>query len=158
MEEPKMKLPIRENKVNWNTVISAAGFAIMIAVYAVSFGEFRAGVSETNRNLEDLEANVQQWRTSHMDYHRERATQLDSSTARMDERVNATERRLQDMATLTHRVTVLEQGAASLTKSVADLNSAMSVISGDIRVIRESLLRLERSSEQLRPSSMAATQ
>ena len=147
-----MKMPERENKVNWNTAISAAGFAIVIAVYLVSFGEFRAQVFESNRNLENLTNNVEEWRVAHLDYHRERATELNSANARVEQRITGLENRIQEVATLTHRVTVVEQGAASLTKSVAELTSAMSTISGDIRVIRESILRLERENAQGRAS------
>lgn len=139
-----MKMPERENKINWNTALSAAGFAVVIGVYLISFGEFRAQVFESNRNLENLTTNVEAWRVTHLDYHRERATELNSLNARTDQRIQSLENRMQDLATLTHRVTVVEQGAASLTKSVAELTSAMSTISGDIRVIRESILRLER--------------
>lgn len=147
-----MKMPERENKINWNTAISAAGFAIVIAVYLVSFGEFRAQVFESNRNLENLTNNVEEWRAAHLDYHRERAAELNTANTRVDQRITGLENRMQDLATLTHRVTVVEQGAASLTKSVAELTSAMSTISGDIRVIRESILRLERENVQGRAS------
>lgn len=141
-----MKMPERENKVNWNTAISAAGFAIMILIYAVSFGEFRASVSESAKSLSSLQANVEGWRDTHMEYHRERASELNATMTRIGQRIDALENRMQDLATLTHRVTVVEQGAASLTKSVAELTTAMAAISGDIRVIRESILRLERES------------
>lgn len=143
-----MKLPERENKVNWNTAISALGFAVVVAVYLVSFGEFRAQVFESNRSLESLTSNIEDWRVAHMEYHRERAGELSGANARVDQRITGLENRMQDLATLTHRVTVVEQGAASLTKSVAELTSAMSTISGDIRVIRESILRLERENMQ----------
>lgn len=143
-----MKMPARENKVNWNTAISAAGFAIVIGLYLVSFGEFRARVFESDRNLEDLTRNVEDWRTAHLDYHRERSADTGATFARGDQRITALEQRMQELATLAQRVAAVEQGAASLTKSVAELTSAMSTISGDIRVIRESILRLEREAGQ----------
>lgn len=143
-----MKLPERENKVNWNTAISALGFAVVVAVYLVSFGEFRAQVFESNRSVASLASDVEDWRVAHMDYHRERYGEWAGAKAEVEQRIGRLENRLQDLSTLTHRVTVVEQGAASLTKSVAELTSAMSTISGDIRVIRESILRLERENVQ----------
>ena len=149
MDEPTMHMPERENKVNWNTAISLGGFAIVVAVYLVSFGEFRAQVFESNRNIAALTQNVEEWRVAHMQYHRDRSADLNALNARTDQRLKTIEDRMQELSTLSYRVTVVEQGAASLTKSVAELTSAMSVISGDIRVIRESILRLERANGDL---------
>ena len=149
MDEPTMHMPERENKINWNTAISLGGFGLVVAVYLISFGEFRAQVFESNRNIAALTENVEEWRTAHMDYHRDRLADLNTTTARTDQRLKVVEERMQELSTLSYRVTVVEQGAASLTKSVAELTAAMSVISGDIRVIRESILRLERANGDL---------
>lgn len=139
-----MQMPAYENKINWNTYISLAGFIFLIGANLIGFGEFRARVGELDRKILTLEENVVTWRVSHMDYHRERATEIATTNNRFDSRISTIESRLQELNTLVFRVQTLEAGAASLTRSIGDLTAAISTLTGDIRVIREGIDKLEQ--------------
>lgn len=143
----QVQAPSRKNEVNWNTLIVPAGFLVTIGTMLVGFGEFRASTAETMRNLDALEEDVTAWRAGHMEYHRERSTDVQTNFARLDERVKAVEALAATVATQEHRIRTLEAGADAMIKNMSGLTASVNTMSGDIRVIREGVVRLERSRE-----------
>ncbi|MTH65081.1 hypothetical protein [Paracoccus shanxieyensis] len=140
-----MRRPAFKNELNVTTVIALAMFAITACGLAVGFGEFRGQVSETNRDLEALKTDVLGWREAHAQFHRERAQEIAASGARTDERLKQVEAQSRVIDNLTYRMTVQEQGSTNLAAAVAELRQTINDQSGDIKLIREIVTRMDGS-------------
>lgn len=134
MHIPKPR--IGQFEINLNTIMH------LITLTAVVLGGVTVWVN-SRRDIDDLKS----WRASHEILHKDRLAEVKGIEAAYGERFKATEtetRKLSSqMENTIYRVTVLEQSTASVTQAIKDLQSLVSQQSGDLRVMKEILQRIE---------------
>lgn len=128
-----MHIPPPRKEWNINTIISVAGFCLTLAGGVYAYGQLTSQVAYT----ED---------------------QLSAYKAAMDLRVAAIELSTRQIDALAYRITAAESTNATISKGLADLQAAVSQQSGDIRVVREILQRIERQAAPATFTPMASTQ
>lgn len=150
-----MKFPER-GKIEWNlnTIIMVIGFIIGILVYGITIGIFVSKTQEADTKFSREIARIdersnqrrseteQRWR-DHDQLHKDRAADNAAKAAKDEERFRNIENEVRKIDQLTYRLTVQEQGAANLTKSVEELKVTVNGQASDLRVIREILQRLD---------------
>lgn len=119
----QLSAPTVKYEVNLNTILLLVGFAGVTIGWGVIWGN-------TTSRISALETQVS-----------ERNTQQATATATQNVRIDAMDAELRKYDNLAYRVTVQEQGAASLAKSVEELKAAVNSQGADVRVIREILTR-----------------
>ena len=123
--EMTIKKPALRYELNLNTIVQLVGFALLLWAGGQGWGDLNTRV----KALEDQSAKEEQ-----------RVSNVESDVRKYDN--------------LLYRITVVEQANASVAKSLEDLKSSVSDLSGDTKVMREILQRLESkaSPAMLRPS------
>lgn len=116
-----MQIPPVKRELNINTVISVAGFGIMLASMAVGYGRFTEQMMQTTAELSAYKAATDL-----------RIAKLETDTRQLDN--------------LAFRMSAAETSNAAVTRALGDLQSAVANQSGDIKVIREILVRIEQQS------------
>lgn len=129
----------RAPKMEWNlnTIISLFTLASMVV----------GGVAiwiDKSRDIEEL----QDWRQSHEQLHKERLVEVKTIEARADERFKSLEsdvRRLSAKSeNLDYRLTSSEQAVGSLVQTTKEIQQAVSAQSGDLREIKVIVQRMEK--------------
>ena len=117
--------PALRYELNLNTIVQLVGFALLLWAGGQGWGDLNTRV----KALEDQSAKEEQ-----------RVSNVESDVRKYDN--------------LLYRITVVEQANASVAKSLEDLKSSVSDLSGDTKVMREILQRLESKATPalLRPS------
>ena len=128
--------PTFENKTNWNTWISLAGLVVTLTLGAVGYGAFTQSVS-------DLDRRFNAWTDDHERFHAQRQVDTTADRARMDERIKSIEMESRSLENIRYRLTVQEQGATNLARTVDELRQAIAQQNSDIRLIREIVTRLD---------------
>lgn len=118
---PKVKY-----EVNLNTIIVLVGFAST----SLAGGSVWGNITTRIANIE----------ASSVD----RATQQAASMSNLSTRIDSMDVELRKYDNLSYRITIQEQGSASLAKSVEELKAAVNSQGADVRVIREILTRQDR--------------
>lgn len=95
--------------------------------------------ANTTRDVEDL----QHWRIGHEQYHKERLAEVKGIEGRTEERFRAIEGEVRKIDGLSYRIAAAEQSTATTAAAIKDLQALVSAQSGDIKVIREILQRIE---------------
>ena len=134
-----MQKPAFEYKVNITTVVALVG--LVATLWNASARYTRLETLALN-----LTSEASSWRNDHMIYHRDRATEAAQIVARTDERLKSLEGQGRAIDNLTYRMTIQEQGTTSLTAAVAELRQTINDVTGDIRLIREIVTRMENAS------------
>lgn len=116
-----MHLPPVKRELNINTIISLVGFAIMLTSMAVGYGRFTEQMMQT-------------------------ASELSAYKSATDLRIAKLETDTRQLDNLAFRMSAAETSNAAVTRALGDLQSAVSDQSGDIKVIREILVRIEQQS------------
>jgi hypothetical protein len=129
----EMHIPPPRKEWNINTIISVAGFFLTLAGGVYAYGQLTSQVAYTEEQLAAYKT----------------ATDL---------RVAAIELSTRQIDALAFRLTAAESTNATISKGLADLQAAVSQQSGDIRVVREILQRIERQAAPATFSPMASTQ
>lgn len=114
-----MHIPPVKREWNINTLISVAGFVIMLGTMAVGYGRF-------TERMDGNQADFVEYKTA------------------TDVRIASIEAATRQIDALTFRLTAAESTNAAISRGLADLQAAVSQQSGDIRVVREILQRIER--------------
>lgn len=127
-----MQLPPVKKEININTLISVGGFVIVIAGLVWNASTLAGDVDR-----------MQSWITQHEQLHKERQAQVTADIARIDQRFVALENSVRKIDNLEYRVTVQEQGAQTLGRSVEELKTSLASQGADLRVIREIVTRLD---------------
>ncbi|MGV8865203.1 MAG: hypothetical protein ACOH2T_29205 [Pseudomonas sp.] len=128
-----MNLPPIDKKMNINTIIMVAGFAL---TFMMTIG----GMVWTSSQLAgQISSNTKMI----MDY---RAT--------TDSRIAAIEADTRQIDNLAYRINAAEGANIAVSKSLEDLKAAVSEQSGDLKLVREILQRLDRQSS---PTSFSPT-
>ena len=133
-----MQFPKRDRDFKWNlnTIIQLVTLAVML------IGGVTVWVN-TQRDVNDLIS----WRNGHESYHKERLRELKVGDARTEERFRGIEADVRKLTSqsenMTYRLTVVEQSSANVAQSIKELQAQMSQSSGDIKVIKEILQRIE---------------
>jgi uncharacterized coiled-coil protein SlyX len=91
----------------------------------------------------DVNASIRSWITNHEEIHKAAAAAIAGNEQRTDQRLITLEGQTRKMEQLEYRVTVQEQGSASLARSVEELKNTVNGQSADIRVMLEILKRLD---------------
>lgn len=128
-----MHIPPIERKWNINTLISVAGFMILLA----------GMLWTTAQRDRDLTTAVQE---------------LAEFKVATDGRLSALEGVSRQIDNLTFRLGAAESTNASISKSLSDLQAAVSQQSGDIRVVREILQRIDRQAGPASYSPLASVE
>ena len=137
-ENRPMQFPKRDRDFKWNlnTIIQLVTLAVML------IGGVTVWVN-TQRDVNDLIS----WRNGHESYHKERLRELKVGDARTEERFRGIEADVRKLTSqsenMTYRLTVVEQSSANVAQSIKELQAQMSQSSGDIKVIKEILQRIE---------------
>lgn len=116
-----MNIPPIKKDWNINTVISGVGFVITLATMAIGYGQFTERMEQGQREFA--------------------AYKLATDT-----RIVALEGLSRQMDSLGFRMSAAETTNSAITRSLDDLQAAVATQSGDIRVMREILQRIERQS------------
>lgn len=128
-----MQIPTVKRELNINTVISVVGFGIMLASMAVGYGRFTEQMMQTTAELSAYKAATDL-----------RIAKLETDTRQLDN--------------LAFRMSAAETSNAAVTRALGDLQSAVANQSGDIKVIREILVRIEQQSTPASFTPLAAIQ
>ena len=128
--------PTFENKTNWNTWISLGGLIVTLSLGLIGYGKFTQSVS-------DLDRRFNAWTDDHEQFHAQRQVDTTADRARMDERIKSIEAEARSLENIRYRLTVQEQGATNLARTVDELRQAIAQQNSDIRLIREIVTRLD---------------
>ncbi|UXS23091.1 hypothetical protein [Agrobacterium tumefaciens] len=134
---PKVKY-----ELNMTTAVVTIGLCATFAGWGVVWG------SLTTR-IENGETRVNGWITSHEQLHKDRLVAVTATETRTDQRIQVIEAEQRKIDNLSYRLTVQEQGAATLSKNVEELKAAVQGQSADLRVIREILTRMDPRNDRL---------
>ncbi|WP_342242627.1 hypothetical protein [Ensifer sp. OTU672] len=129
-----MELPKRAQKLEWNlnTIIQ------LVTLIGVCAGGVTIWVNK-GRDIEEL----QNWKAGHELLHKERLVEVKAIEARNEERFRSLESEVRKIDNLSYRLTVTEQSSTSTAAAIKDLQSLVSQQSGDLKVIKEILQRVE---------------
>lgn len=129
-----MELPKRAQKLEWNlnTIIQ------LVTLIGMCAGGVAIWVNK-GRDIEEL----QNWKAGHELLHKERLVEVKAIEARNDERFRSLESEVRKIENLSYRLTVTEQSSTSTAAAIKDLQSLVSQQSGDLKVIKEILQRVE---------------
>ncbi|WLR98737.1 hypothetical protein [Shinella sumterensis] len=141
MEDKTMGIS-RAPKLEWNlnTLLQLVSLATLLATGIYVW-------ANTTRDVEEL----QRWRMGHEQYHKERLAEVKSVEGRTEERFRSIESEVRKIDNLTYRIAAAEQTTATTSAAIKDLQSLVSAQSGDIKVIREILQRLEAGQRRSPP-------
>lgn len=120
-------LPIRENKINWNTLISLGGFILVIGGMVWAGGAFTARSSALEAKV--IENAIEQ---------REKLKTIEIRTAALE----SENRKLDN---LQYRLSVVEQNNADTFRNLSELVKSQNDLSSDMKVVREILSRLDQN-------------
>ncbi|RVL05157.1 hypothetical protein CN151_10550 [Sinorhizobium meliloti] len=134
VEDETMELPKRAARLEWNlnTIIQ------VITLVVMGIGGVTIWV-EKSRDIEEL----QSWRTALEQSQKDRLAEFRERDGRAEERFRGLENEVRKIDNLTYRVTITEQSTATITTAIKDLQSVINQQSGDLKVVREILQRLE---------------
>ncbi len=129
-----MELPKRAQKLEWNlnTIIQ------LVTLIGMCAGGVAIWVNK-GRDIEEL----QNWKAGHELLHKERLVEVKAIEARNEERFRSLESEVRKIDNLSYRLTVTEQSSTSTAAAIKDLQSLVSQQSGDLKVIKEILQRVE---------------
>lgn len=129
-----MELPKRAQKLEWNlnTIIQ------LVTLIGMCAGGVAIWVNK-GRDIEEL----QNWKAGHELLHKERLVEVKAIEARNEERFRSLESEVRKIDNLSYRLTVTEQSSTSTAAAIKDLQTLVSQQSGDLKVIKEILQRVE---------------
>lgn len=129
-----MELPKRAQKLEWNlnTIIQ------LVTLIGMCAGGVAIWVNK-GRDIEEL----QNWKAGHELLHKERLVEVKGIEARNEERFRSLESEVRKIDNLSYRLTVTEQSSTSTAAAIKDLQTLVSQQSGDLKVIKEILQRVE---------------
>lgn len=136
IEDEAMELPKRAARLEWNLNTIIQGVTLLV----MGIGGVTIWV-EKSRDIEEL----QSWRMSVEQSQKDRLAELRERDGRADERFRVLEGEVRKIDNLTYRVTITEQSTATITTAIKDLQSLLNQQSGDLKVVREILQRIEAS-------------
>lgn len=133
-EHGHMELPKRAQKLEWNlnTIIQ------LVTLVGMCAGGVAIWVNK-GRDIEEL----QNWKAGHELLHKERLVEVKAIEARNEERFRSLESEVRKIDNLSYRLTVTEQSSTSTAGAIKDLQTLVSQQSGDLKVIKEILQRVE---------------
>ncbi|RVN60332.1 hypothetical protein CN100_01220 [Sinorhizobium meliloti] len=135
-EDEAMELPKRAARLEWNLNTIIQGVTLLV----MGIGGVTIWV-EKSRDIEEL----QSWRKSVEQSQKDRLAEFRERDGRTEERFRGLENEVRKIDNLTYRVTVTEQSTATITTAIKDLQSLLNAQSGDLKVVREILQRIEAS-------------
>ena len=130
-------------KWEWNitTVISLLLLVVGVIGYFKQQAAFETQVMSLHTQqqlaIDRLADEARNWRANHDQLHRDRLQAVSAESGRTDARLDDMEIEARKLENTIYRLGILEQGAASLTKSLAELTQKTNDIATDVRVIRE---------------------
>lgn len=139
------RVPRPAFKWEWNitTVIALIGLIAGVTGYFSQQARFETAVQAMHNQqqlaIDRLADEARNWRSNHEQLHRDRLQAVSAESGRTDARLLAMEAESRKLENALYRLNVLEQGAASLTKSLAELTQKTNDIATDVRVIREGI-------------------
>lgn len=132
-----------KGRIEWNlnTLIQ------LVSLVGMLFGGAAIWINN-DRDITDL----QDWRKEHEQSIKDRLAERKANDARFDQRLVGLETDLRKQSSiadnLTYRVTTVETQASTMSQTVNEIQKSLSQQSGDLRVIKEILQRLEASSQK----------
>ncbi|MDX3929083.1 MAG: hypothetical protein QHC90_25195 [Shinella sp.] len=146
MNEDKSMGISRAKTLEWNlnTIIQ------LVTLVGVCVGGVVIWVDKS-RDIEDLQA----WRAGHETYHKDRLAEVKANESGVNQRLSGIEadvRKVTNMSEqLAYRVTVAEQSTTTTASAIKELQATLSQQSGDLKVVREILQRIEAAQRTGRP-------
>lgn len=140
-EDKAMGISRGKFEFNLNTVIQIVTLVGMV-------GGGIAIWTNQSRDVEELQA----WVRGHESYHKDRLAEVKANEAGVNQRLNGIEadvRKATNMnEQLSYRVTVAEQSTTTTASAIKELQSTLSQQSGDLKVVREILQRIEAAQKK----------
>jgi len=140
-----MRLPPK-GKFEWNlnTLLQ------LVTLATVIIGGVTIWVNKS-RDIEDL----QDWRVSHEQVHKDRLIEVKANDARNDEWKKGVESDIRKLNgsvdNLSYRVTANEQATASALETNKEFQTTLNQLGGDMKVVREILQRIEAAQRRATP-------
>lgn len=130
-----MQFPQRSQKFEWNlnTIIN------IVTLATVAGGGVALWVNRS-RDVDEL----QKWQTEQVQSNKDTS----GATKAIEERVGKVESQVESLG---YRVTLGEQSNASTTSSIKEVQSTLNLQSGDLRVVKEILQRIEATQKGRTP-------
>lgn len=129
----EMHIPPIKKDWNINTVISGVGFVITLATMAIGYGQFTERMEQGQREFAAYKLTT-------------------------DTRIIALEGLGRQMDSLGFRMSAAETTNSAIARGLDELQSAVATQSGDLRVVREILQRIERQSSPAVFAPMASVE
>lgn len=135
MSETPMNIskPVFKNEVNIGTIAALFGMTVIFAGWIWTASETKTEILS--------------WQNNHDAMHQAQIANFSGFENRTDQRLVSLERATGKLEHLEYRLTVQEQGSASLAKSVEELKATVNGQSADIRVMLEILKRLDNTAK-----------
>jgi len=129
--------------INSGLILAAAlGFIWKAGAYTE---QVEQDINKNAANIERVEREQGTKWTSHEAMHKDRLAEVKANEARTDERFKTIEGEVRKIERIDYRLTVTEQTSNSTASAIKELQSTLSETSGDLKVVREILQRLEAS-------------
>ncbi len=128
-----------------NTVLIVAALIGLIWKGGAYTQQVEADITKNAAGIERVEREQGARWTAHDALHKDRLADVKANEARTDERFKAIEGEVRKIERLDYRLTVTEQTSNTTANAIKELQSTLSETSGDLKVVREILQRLEAS-------------
>jgi len=125
-----------KNEWNWTTVAAVLGVAMILWNASADYSRLEAMVLQNENKNAD-------WRAAHAVHHQDQMATTLSVRATVNERLNAVEEKTDVLDNLSYRMAMQEQASKTLGEATGDLKQSLSNVTGDIKIIREILTRME---------------
>lgn len=126
-----------------NTVLILAALIGLIWKGGAYTQQVEADITKNAAGIERVEREQGARWTAHDALHKDRLADVKANEARTDERFKAIEGEVRKIERLDYRLTVTEQTSNTTANAIKELQSTLSETSGDLKVVREILQRLE---------------
>lgn len=126
-----------------NTVLILAALIGLIWKGGAYTQQVEADITKNAAGIDRVEREQGARWTAHDALHKDRLAEVKANEARTDERFKAIEGEVRKIERLDYRLTVTEQTSNTTANAIKELQSTLSETSGDLKVVREILQRLE---------------
>jgi hypothetical protein len=126
-----------------NTVLIVAALIGLIWKGGAYTQQVEADITKNAAGIDRVEREQGARWTAHDALHKDRLADVKANEARTDERFKAIEGEVRKIERLDYRLTVTEQTSNTTANAIKELQSTLSETSGDLKVVREILQRIE---------------
>lgn len=134
-----------------NTVLITAALIGLIWKGGAYTQQVEADINRNAAGIDRIDREQAARWSAHDALHKDRLAEVKSNEARTDERFKAIEGEVRKIERLDYRLTVTEQTTSTTAGAIKELQSTLSETSGDLKVVREILQRIEAAQRRSPP-------